>query len=126
MSKRKRRAKFGCLFLLLLILGGAGGFVWWVQDQTAALPAGEPFYLRFEEAETLNGALLKLKRKGVIKNIRAMRIYAIYKKAPSGVDIGTYQFRPGMTADETLAAMRKPVKQMVRIPETNLSFRTAN
>lgn len=126
MSSGKKKARIGCLVLLLLILGGAGGFYLWETDQIKPTASGPAFFIRFSTPKTLNAVLLELKRKGVVRSTRAMRIYAIYTKAPSTIDTGTYQFRPGMTADEVLVAMRKPVRQMVRIPETNMSFRTAN
>ncbi|HZH98985.1 MAG TPA: endolytic transglycosylase MltG, partial [Fimbriimonadaceae bacterium] len=84
------------------------------------------FYHRFDRQTPLVLALRQLKEKGIVRNPRVFRLYAIWKKEQAPVPEGTYLLRGGMTPDQILSVLRKPISQMVRIPETNLSYRTAN
>lgn len=88
----------------------------WIDGQVASMPEGEEFYVRWE-GESFESAANELKERGVVRNVDALKVYARWRKGFVAPDNGTYQFRPGMTADQILAAMHEPVKQMVRIPE---------
>ncbi len=108
-----------------LIVGGAVGFVYYIKSGIEPTAASKPFFIRFEEKTPITSAGLTLRGRGVIRNATAFRYYAIYRRYDSKVLEGTYQLAGGMTADQIFAALRRPITQMVRIPETNFSFRTA-
>lgn len=122
MSKRARNV---ILVSLGVVLGVGLGGVAFVKKGVEPLPAGDPFYVRYESSSKLSVVADQLVGK-IVRQPNAFLIYARYRKQQQPVGSGTYQLRPGMTADELLAALRKPIQQMVRIPETNFSYRTAN
>lgn len=107
------------------MLGGALGGVAFVRNGIQPLPAGDPFYVRFDSGKKLAEVADQLQGK-VVRQPNAFLIYAKYRKKTQPIGTGTYQLRPGMTADALLDALQKPIQQMVRIPETNFSYRTAN
>lgn len=121
MSKRTRNV---ILIGLGLVLGSALGAVAFVRNGIQPLAPGEPYYVRYESTTKLSQIADQLTGK-IVRHPNAFLIYARYRKNTLPVRTGTYELRPGMTADELLAALRKPIQQMVRIPETNFSFRTA-
>lgn len=120
--------KVSCAALVLVLLAGIGLFgAWsWLQGQIKPMPEGKPFYIRFEDSQTLAAALLKLQQDGVVRNADATRLYLRLKKKTSPVSVGTYQVRPGMSGNQVYLALRSPVRQMVRLPDTNWAARTAN
>lgn len=124
MSKRGCRRILG--LLTLLAIGGIVGGVVYVKGQLAPMPEGKPFYIRFESGATFAKALEALHDRGVVRNPAVLRTYARFTGKGTDLKVGTYQLAPGMDADAILTKLRSPVRQMVRIPETNLSYRTAN
>lgn len=121
----KKRARNFALVIAGLLLGAAIGVVTYVRNGIEPLAAGDPFYVRFESSTKLGLVAEQLKGQ-VVRQPNALVFYARYRQRNQPVGRGTYQLRSGMTADQLLAALRKPIQQMVRIPETNFSFRTAN
>lgn len=109
-----RKAKF----LTGLFLGAAVGLggVTWVSGQTAPTPKTNPFYMRLE-GQTFDSAANQLQEKGVIKNAAVFQMVAKFQKKAEKPHDGTYQFRGGMTVEQVMAALKRPLKQMVRIPE---------
>ncbi len=112
---------------MILVLAGIGAFAgWsWLQGQISPTPKGKAFYVRVEQETPLTGVLETLKQDGVVRNPSALALYARIKKRGGAVQTGTYQFNPGMTANQVLLTLRHPVVQMVLIPETNWSARTS-
>lgn len=123
--KLKGVKRFTLWFGLGLVLAVAG-IAGWLGLMLRPVEPGIKQLVRFEGAKTLGSALLDLEKKGVVRSARAIRIYATLVRREKGVGTGTYSVQPGMTASEILDALEKPIKQMVRIPETNWSRRTAN
>lgn len=110
----------------LVLLAAVGGGYLWMREGTAPTETGPSFYIRYERPAGLPFVLRDLKNKGVIRDPSAFRVYALLTRRPSQVGTGTYQLHPGMSASAILQELQKPVKQMVRIPETNWGRRTAN
>ena len=119
--------KISCGFLVILVLVGIGAFAWWswLQGQIAPTAKGKSFYVRFDKETPLDGVLAVLQQDGVVRNPSAFALYAKLKHRSAPIEIGTYQVNAGMTANQVLLTLRHPVVQMVRIPETNWSARTA-
>ncbi len=113
----------------LVIVGGIVGGAWVVQYvRNGTKPtetADTPRYERFDKATALADALAKLEHDKIIRSAGAMRLYSIWRRDGGMIAAGTYSLHPGQTADEVLDSLRKPIRQMVRIPETNWSNRTA-
>ncbi len=115
------------LFLVLLVLGGAaGGGYYWLTENLKPMPTGPKRYLRWERSARLDDIFADLRRRGIIRNADAARAYAWFKRSPSTVSSGTYELAPGMSVGEILSKIRSPIRQMVRIPETNWARRNAN
>jgi len=123
-----RRPKLpGCgKWLALFLLLGVAGFAVWLQRETQAMAEGARFYFRIDAATSLQKVLDELQGRKVVRNPSALRLWATLRRRPGTVLTGTYEIKPGMNADTLLAALRKPVRQMVRLPETNWSSRSAN
>lgn len=79
--------------------------------------SGPPFYIRFDQRTPLVVALTRLQERGVVRNPDVMARYSRWRKLPAVVEAGTYEVTPGTKADALLTALRKPIRQMVRIPE---------
>lgn len=120
--------KISCGLLVLLILAGVAVYgAWsWLQREISPTAPGQPFYVRFDDQTSLASALRTLRTKGVVRNPEAMRYYARLEKRTAPVKPGTYQLHAGMTADQIFRALQDPVRQMVRLPETNWAARSAS
>ncbi|MFY9234262.1 MAG: endolytic transglycosylase MltG [Fimbriimonadaceae bacterium] len=110
--------------LLLAVLSLGGGYLW-MRNGIAPTAKAPAKLMRFDRTTGLVVALDRLKSEGIVENPRAIRIYAWLARKPSFVREGTYSLAGGMSADEVFSALQKPIRQMVRIPETNFSMRTA-
>jgi UPF0755 protein len=112
------------LLLVALLVGSAAAFAW-MRVRIAPMPAGDVVLERFQSPTPLAEALEGLAARGVVRDASALRLYARFRGAPDPVRVGTYRTRPGMTADEVLAALRQPIRRMVRLPEGWWISRTA-
>jgi UPF0755 protein len=109
-----------------LVGGTVGGAYYYVSSGIAPEPKGPPRYVRYATPLKLSAVAKDLQEKGVIRSANALGWYARYTKKQTPISTGTYSVFPGMTADELLSALQKPIRNMFRVPETNMSFRTAN
>lgn len=126
MPKRSKRWPWALLIIVCLLAAACFFAYQWEQQELRPMPNGKPFYVRYSKQKPFNAVLADLHRRGVIRNAQALKYYAMWKHEVKAVPEGTYVFHAGMTADEVLKAFRSKVVQMVRIPETNFSYRTAN
>ncbi len=121
-DKRRRRIGPGCTWMVLLLLftvGFLGYSLLRPQDP------GPPQYLRFEQPTALSPVIDRLRDGGIVRDDVALRLYAQFTGRGGAVAAGTYQLRPGMTADEVLRALRSPISRTVRLPEGWWVARTA-
>lgn len=110
--------------LSLLAVGGAG---FWLYSQVQPLnPAAKPRLVRFQSPSTLYHALERLEKGKVIKNALAARLLARIRKPKAAVGVGTYELGANMSVDQIFRELQRPVRRMVRLPETNWAARTAN
>jgi UPF0755 protein len=125
LAKFKLVRRVGGLLFLGAVLGGAW-FVQSVRNGIAPMPASDtPKYVRFDRSIPMTDALADLQTKGIVRDAHAMHYYALYRRERNNVPEGTYSLHPGMTADEIFGALKKAIRQMVRVPEENWSNRTA-
>lgn len=120
---KKRFVAMGVVGALLL---GAVGSASWFRSALQPTATGPAFYVRVSKPTQLREELVQLQERGVLRNATALRWYSVLKKHSQTVRAGTYQFAPGMTADQVLAQYTKPIRLLVRIPEQNWALRTAN
>jgi UPF0755 protein len=106
-------------------LGVIGVGAWLVQGIGPSTKS-EPTLVRFESRVALPGALTELESKGAARSASAIRIWAALRRSPGTVQAGTYRIPARADANTILAALRKPLRQMVRLPETNWARRSAN
>lgn len=121
----KARRKVGRWIVVAALMALAAAALW-LQREIEPTAPGPAFYVRIDRATPLERVLADLQAKGAVRNAAAMRFYALLRRKAQDVGTGTFELRPGLRPDPLLAALRKPVRQMVRIPETNWSTRTAN
>jgi UPF0755 protein len=112
----------------LVVLLGAAAFAAnnWFKGELRPMPAGPERLVRYEGRKAMRAVLEDLERRQIIRSADAMRIAAYLDHRPGLVQRGTYRVRPGMTVDEVFATLKKPISQMVRLPETNWARRSAN
>lgn len=96
------------------------------QRMLSPLPSGPSRHLRFDPAGGLETVLKKLEAEKIVRNAWATNLYARATGKAAPIKNGTYLLHPGMDADSLIAALKKPIRQMVRLPETNWAARSAN
>lgn len=122
MNRRPRIILIVCLFLVVdLILVSL-----WFKTRVAPKPNGEPKLIRFESRTNLEQALTRLQTEGFITDAFAANLFSRLERTPQTVQTGTYELRPGMELGEIFRVLQKPIRQMVRMPETNWARRSAN
>ena len=122
MASRRSKIASGALIFLALVLA----FAAWVMSGVSPTMKGKPYYIRYRKGATLHEALRDLQASGVIKNAWAAELLAPLRHHSQKVAIGTYEFWPGMHFTAVLQALSSPIRQMVRMPETNWARRSAN
>lgn len=124
MAGRRIFRKFLAATVLVALLGGSGVVLWTRENLKAPAGRGEARYIRFDRSTPLEQVLSRLEREGVIRSATATRLFATYQRDTRNIPAGTYQIRPAMSGEEALRLLRRPVRQMVRLPETNWAART--
>lgn len=112
--------------VVLAVLMGAAGAALWLQRETRPMPEGEKFYYRLDANTSMRVVLDELGARKVVRNPSAFRLWATLRRRAGSIRSGTYEVRPGMGPDALLKALQGPIRQMVRLPETNWSSRSAN
>lgn len=114
---KKRKGCCGCAVFAGASVAIAALGVVWLFSEWAPTSSGPAEYVRFAKSTRLSSALELLESKRVIKNVLAARVYATLTRRPTEIRPGTYQVKPGMTLGQLFDALKKPVRQMVRVPE---------
>lgn len=122
MARKRLKA---AVWALAVGVGMGGAAAVWANFNLAPMVSGEARVVRFESQVPLARALQRLQADGVVRNASVARLYARWNKYPLTVSSGSYRLRPGMTVREVLNALRLPIRQMVRLPETNWAARNA-
>ncbi|HEY3780904.1 MAG TPA: endolytic transglycosylase MltG [Fimbriimonadaceae bacterium] len=126
MVNRKRRiALVVVLVVLVSILIAVFLGLRWFKSELQPMPIGPSFLVRYSAEKPFTMVAKDLQRRGVVRDSKVFEYYVKYRHQLRPVAEGTYRFNPGMTVDQVVKALHSPLKQMVRIPETNFSYRTA-
>jgi UPF0755 protein len=123
MAKKPKLLRPAIIGILLI-----GVFLAWLKIETepSQTPEGPRRYFRYEHSMRISEVLGRLQEQGIIKDARAMEIYALLTRHSLTVSSGTFSFAPGMSATRLLQSLSSPVRQSIRIPETNWAKRTAH
>ncbi|MGF6352151.1 UPF0755 protein [Paenibacillus sp. 4624] len=91
----------GILLLVLLILaGGAGGYVWNMMRPVEA--SSEPVVFEIKSGSGISQIADQLQREGLIRNSLVFKGYLKWKKLGSNFMAGKYAMNPGVTYDEII------------------------
>lgn len=115
MSEKKKGR--GCLAVVAILAIIAAGAAIFVNQQVQPMPAGEAFYLRLKAGTDFTMVLNQLEEKKVVRDPQVAKVYLTLKRVPLKVRSGTFQIKPGMSLDELMKVLQKPIRQMVRMPE---------
>lgn len=113
----KRGKGLGCfasLALFVLLLGGALGLVY---AQTRPMEPGAPFYIRLDGGKDFSSILDELEAKKIVRDPFMAKVYLRLKGIPLKARSGTFRLKPGMSLEDLMSELQKPIRQMVRIPE---------
>jgi len=123
MARRKRTGCWGAL--AVLAIAGVVAYIGF-DRALSPLPSGPSRHIRLDPAGSLESVLERLEKEKIVRNAWATHLYARIARKPATVRTGTYLLHPGMDRDALIAALGKPIRQMVRLPETNWAARSAN
>lgn len=112
-----KRIKMAMGGLFLVAVAGVVGGANYLNKANAPLPEGKEIMVRIAEDSPYIRVMTTLQEKGVVRDPRASVWLAKLRGKFVPFKSGTYKLKPGMTVEEVWAAMDRPVKQMVRIPE---------
>jgi UPF0755 protein len=120
------------LRISLLVLGivfgiaAVAGYLWISSGLGPGTNTSEVL-VRIAKPTPLEQALRSLEKDGVVHNSSALLAYAKLRKYSTvPVAVGTYRFGAFIRGRDVLGALREPIRQMVRLPETNWARRNAN
>lgn len=112
--------KIGCSCFVLVLMGAGGGWFYinlkYLQP-LQPMPSGKTQLVRFPAKITRAKALEALEKRKIIRSAEITEAYARFRGRAALVQTGTYALHPGQSADEVLAALQKPIRQAVRLPE---------
>ena len=125
MAKRRRSKKWVASLLVLVVVFTG---IWFVIQLQPVVPTGKVNleYVRFDDTTRLGRVLQELERRKLIKSSFAVRVLAFLEKRPTTVKAGTYNINAGMSAQQVLRQLQKPINIIIRFPETNWANRTAH
>lgn len=116
MAEKKKRG-LGCFasFALFVIVAGSGaGFVY---AQSRPTEPGAPFYIRLDGGKDFSSILDDLEARNVVRDPFMAKVYLRFKGIPLKARSGTFRLKPGMTLEDLMGELQRPIRQMVRIPE---------
>lgn len=119
-----KSAKLGIAAVVLLGAVAAGGW-FWLNEQVKPTAPGKDFFVRLKAGSSLQSTFDLLQEKGVLRSSGNALLYVKLRGRQQKVAQGTYEFHPGMTIDEVLKALQKPVRRMILVKEGRWIKRTA-
>ncbi len=105
MTTARLRRLLGTLIVVCLLVGGGLALTRTLAGAPAAAPSGGPVTVVVPEGMGAGGVADLLAEKGVIGNTFAFKLRARFDDRASQIRPGTYEFRPGTSADAILAAL---------------------
>jgi UPF0755 protein len=121
MAKKANLVRAGIALAAIAVVG----FIW-LERETQPTTPGPSRFVRYERPVRLTIALNDFERQGIVRDSLALRVLAIFQGHSQSVRAGTYRVAPGMTSPQILTSLTSPIRQNLRIPETNWANRTAH
>lgn len=109
----RRKALIAAGLLAVLALSAVVLFRWMLRPTQP----GTEWLVRFENGAPVQSVLNELGRRGIVRSPIAMRLYLAWRGDSKPLGAGTYRFRSGQDAEGVRRDLRRPLRQMVRIPE---------
>lgn len=122
----KRLKRFILRVFALVLIVAAGGAYWLYTQIQPLNPSDKLRLVRFTESTHIRSAMDRLEKGKVIRSALAAKIYMRLKSSPTTVRSGTYELGANLSLQDVIDALQKPIRRMVRLPETNWAARTAN
>lgn len=122
----KKAFKIFTVLALLVVVALLGGWTWLSNEVKAKDPSGKETLVRFNESSTFETVAKDLQGKGILKNASASTLWLKLNRKNFTVKRGTYRVSPAQDLEKLILGLKSPIRNMFRIPETNLSYRTAN
>jgi UPF0755 protein len=97
----------------------------WVLSEIAPIDRPTKF-VRFEKTQRFSEIAPKFAEEGLVRNGTASAVYARLWRKDILVRKGTYMVNPKVKMDDLIRSMGEPIRNLFRLPETNLSYRSAN
>ncbi|RYG63044.1 hypothetical protein EON77_21440, partial [bacterium] len=120
MARRSKWLRIGLAAVGLSVLGvGLYGY-----RRLAPMPAGRPFYVRYEAPIPLDEVLRKLEEKGTIRDARVTGTALRMMGAPPALRRGTYTFRAGDGLRTLAKTVEAPMRRMIRLRQMRWIART--
>lgn len=94
---------FGLLLAIVLLAGGAVGYVWYGMQPAAA--SGQELKITVDSGMRPAQIADLLEQNGIIRNGTFFQYYLKYKKEGSKFKAGPYAMKPGMTYDDIIAKL---------------------
>lgn len=123
MPRRRRRSttrRIGALLVLAIVIVGAG-FAYLLQPTKATREK----WVRFDRPVSLRDALAVLEARGVVRHAGAAWLWSRINRNADPIASGTYLLGGGLPPLEVVNRLRKPIRQMVTLPEGWWIARTA-
>lgn len=122
---RNRTARLLIFVSVVVFLGVATVAYLALSLRLSPLEDGPETMVRFDRPVRLEQALAQLQQRGIVRDAWATMVVARFQRQEATVRDGTYRLRPGMSSDQVFRALRRPIRQMVRLPEGWWIRRTA-
>jgi len=124
MSKKRRR-NIAVVVTLFLVAGCFGAWLY-VGLRPVSTRESPKIYVRYESPTALSTVLKDLEAQKIVRSASATQMLAWFMRMDRTVLSGSYSVGPGQNGGQILLELRKPIRQIVRLPETNWAKRTAN
>jgi UPF0755 protein len=89
------------------------------------MPGSKKVFVRYEKAIPVSVALADLEKRKILRNARVAGLWARFNWRAQQVPAGTYEVSQGSALRTLLITLSNPIRQMVRLPETNWVRRNA-
>ena len=121
----KPRTRKAILAGLGLVIAAAAGVFYWLTVELEPVPGSKKVFVRYEKAIPVSVALADLEKRKILRNATIAGWWARFNWRSQQVPAGTYEVSQGSALRTLLTTLAKPIRQMVRLPETNWVRRNA-
>lgn len=104
------------IVILILIGGGVGGGLYYVNDQLEGEPGeGELVEIEIESGTSVSALSEQLEEAGIVKNATFFRLVAGSRGLADDLKAGTFELETGLSVDEAIEALRGGPRQQEQV-----------